>query len=77
MNFNTPSPKWYRITKKIWSNAENLFIGIWLITGHVQDSPVLLIFKLCSSFVKENLDTVLSSESETYAPKDAVIKDAA
>lgn len=65
-----PSPKWYRITKKIWSNAENLFIGIWLASGHLQDSPTLLIFKLISSFVKDNLDTILVSESESYAPKE-------
>ena len=66
---NKPAPKWYRITKKIWSNAENLFIGIWLATGHVQDSPTLLVFKLVSSFVKDNLDTILVSDSEEYAQK--------
>lgn len=67
---NKPAPKWYRITKKVWSNVENLFIAIWLTTGHLQDSPTLLIFKLISSFIKDNLDTILVSESEDYAPKE-------
>jgi len=66
---NKPAPKWYRITKKVWSNAENLFIGVWLATGHLQDSPTLLVFKLISSFVKDNLDSILVSETEEYAPK--------
>lgn len=69
-SFNVPSPRWYRITKKIWSNAENLFIGIWLATGHLNDSPTLLIFKLCSSFIKDNLDTILTNGTE-YAPAGA------
>lgn len=67
---NKPAPRWYRIVKKIWSNAENLFIGIWLATGHTQDAPTLLVFKLCSSFIKDNLDTILVSESEEYVAKD-------
>ena len=65
-----PAPRWYRITKKVWSNAENLFIGVWLATGHVQDSTILLVFKLISSFIKDNLDTILVSDSEEYVQKD-------
>lgn len=66
-NFNVPAPRWFRITKKIWSNAENLFIGIWLATGHVQDSPTLLIFKIASSFLKDSIDTFITNGTE-YAP---------
>lgn len=67
-SINRPAPRWYRVVKKIWSNGENLFIGIWLVTGHTQDSMVLLIFKLCSSFVKDTLDSVLVDGTE-YAVK--------
>jgi hypothetical protein len=66
---NQPAPKWYRITKKVWSNAENLFIGVWLATGHMQDAPAMLVFKVCSSFVKDTLDSILVSDTETYASK--------
>jgi len=70
---NKPAPKWYRITKKVWSNTENLVIGILLITGHTDSSISLLIFKLVSSFIKDNLDTILVSDTEEYAPKAEVV----
>jgi len=66
---NSPAPKWYRITKKVWSNTENLVIGILLITGHTDSSIALLVFKLISSFIKDNLDTILVSDTEEYAQK--------
>lgn len=62
-----PAPKWFRITKKIWSNTENLVIGILLVTGHTDSSLPLLVFKLCSSFLKDTLESVMSN-GEEYAP---------
>lgn len=66
---NQPAPKWYRITKKVWSNTENLVIAILLICGYTDSSLALLIFKVSSSFVKDTLDTIMVSDSETYTTK--------
>lgn len=71
MAFNKPAPRWYRITKKIWSNTENLVLAILLIYGHGEGSFQLIIFKISSSFLKENLDTLLSN-GEEYAPAGTV-----
>ncbi len=71
-SFNKPAPKWYRVTKKIWSNTENFVIALLLMTGHSAESLGFLIFKLSSSFIKDNLDTLLVSDSEDYAPKEEV-----
>lgn len=70
---NKPAPKWYRITKSIWGQTENLVIAIWMIYQPA-DSPVLLVFKLCSSFIKETLDIFLVSNTEEYAVKEPVEK---
>ena len=67
-NINKPAPRWYRVAKPIVSNIENLVIAIWMIYQPA-DSPGLLIFKLCSSFMKETLDVVLVSATDEYKPK--------
>lgn len=64
-----PAPKWFRITKTVWSLTENFVIAL-LLLYYAQDAKVLLIFKLASSFLKQILDSVLVSESEDYAPID-------
>ncbi len=69
-NINKPAPRWYRITKKIWATAENIFMGIWLLTGHMQDSLTMLIFKLCSSQLKDLLESIMYNGQE-YAPAGA------
>lgn len=69
-NSGRPAPRWFRITKKIWSNTENLVIGVLLVTGHTDNSLSLLIFKLASSFVKDTLESVMSN-GEEYAPAGA------
>lgn len=65
--FNVPSPRWYRITKRVWVAVENIFIGVWLVTGHTDSSTTLLIFKIISSQVKDALDGILTNGQE-YAP---------
>lgn len=69
-SINMPAPRWYRITKKAWATGENIFIGIWLLTGHTQDSLPLLIFKLVSSQLKDLLESIMSN-GEEYAPAGA------
>lgn len=67
-NVNKPAPRWFRVARKVWSNTENLVIAIWMIYDPAE-SPALLVFKLVSSFVKDQLDLFMVSQTEDYAPK--------
>lgn len=67
--YNKPAPVWLRKGKKVFSNLENLVIGILLLTGFTNDSLVLLIIKLSSNFVLENLE-ILFGNGQVYTPTD-------
>ena len=63
-NISKPAPQWFRITKKVLANAENLVIGVLLITGHGDNSQAMLIYKVVSSFVMSTLDSILTNGQE-------------
>lgn len=63
-NWNRPAPRWYRKFKKIFSNCENFILAILMIKGHAADAPLLLIIKLSTSFILNNLDTLLANGEE-------------
>lgn len=69
-SLSQPSPKWYRITKKVWALTENTVILLLLATGHTDSSLTMIIYKISSSYLKEVLDAVMVSDKEEYAKKD-------
>lgn len=68
-NANKPAPRWYRKFKKIFSNVENFVLTLLMIQGTAADAPVLLIIKLCTSFILNNLDTLMAN-GEDYITVD-------
>jgi len=62
-NFKLPSPRWFRITKKIISWATNLTIGC-LVIYIPEESKTLIIAKLIQSSITELLDSFMA-ELET------------
>jgi hypothetical protein len=66
-NSGKRSPRWFRILKKVLSNTENTVLGILLIMGYSSDAPAMLIYKLASSFIMNNLDTILAEPVEPPA----------
>ncbi len=62
-NVSLPSPKWFRITKKVVSWVSNITIAICLLYLP-EDSKTLLIIKLLQSGVMELMD-MLMAESQT------------
>ncbi len=62
-NVHLPSPKWFRITKKVVSWATTFTMAI-LVLYIPEDSKTLLIIKLIQSGVMELMD-VLMAESQT------------
>ena len=64
-----PSPKWYRITKRVWALTENTVILLLLATGHTEDSLAMIIYKISSSYLKEVLDAIMVSQTEEYTTK--------
>ena len=66
-NINKPAPRWFRVTKKIWSTTENTVIAILLLSGHADQSFPMLLFKIGSSYLKDVLDSVMTN-GEEYAP---------
>ena len=64
-----PSPRWFRITKKLVNNLTNFAIALLMIVGHRADDITLLIIKLAQSFVMDTLDTLMSN-GEVYAVAD-------
>ncbi len=60
-NANKPAPRWYRKFKKIFSNIENFVLTLLMIQGTAADAPILLVIKLCTSFILNNLDTLMAN----------------
>jgi hypothetical protein len=61
-NTGKQSPLWFRKLKKIWSNTETLVIGILLLKGYTDGSLVMLLVKMGSQTLFENLDTILAHD---------------
>lgn len=67
-----PAPLWFRKFKKIFVNTENAALTL-LALNHPPDSIVLLLIKLGSSWLLENLETILGN-GQHYIPTDATIE---
>lgn len=60
-NTGRPAPRWFRKFKKIWINTETAAIAILLAQGHGDGSLIILIIKLGTSWILENLETLLAN----------------
>lgn len=54
-----PPPKWYRIFNKVYGNTETFVMALLLIMGYTDQSTLLLIIKLSSSFVRSLVDSIM------------------
>jgi hypothetical protein len=61
-NSGRQAPKWYRKFKKIFTNTENTAIVVLMMMGYGADSMTILLLKVGTSYVLENLDTLLAEE---------------
>lgn len=61
-NYKLPSPKWFRVTKKIISWATNIILTI-LVMYIPEESKTLVISKIAQSSIMELFD-ILMAESE-------------
>ena len=64
-NSGKRSPRWFRILKKVLANTENTVLAILLIMGYTAESQGFLIYKIASSFLMNNLDTILATDEES------------
>lgn len=55
----TPPPKWYRVFNKIYGNIETFAMALVLILGYTDQSTLLLVIKLCSSFLRSLIDSIM------------------
>lgn len=55
----SPPPKWYRIFNKIYGNIETFAMALILILGYTDQSTLLLIIKLSSSFLRSLVDSIM------------------
>ncbi len=60
-NFALPSPKWFKITKKVLSWSTTLTLAICMIYMP-ENSKMLLVLKLIQSSTMEFLDSLLAEE---------------
>ena len=63
-NSGKRAPRWFRILKKVLANTENTVLAILLIMGYSAESQAFLIYKIASSFLMNNLDTLLATDEE-------------
>jgi hypothetical protein len=56
------APLWFRKIKKIWANTETLIIALLLIYGHGEGSLWMLLVKMGSHVLLENIETVLAED---------------
>lgn len=61
-NYKLPSPRWFRVTKKIISWATNITLAV-LVMYIPEESKTLIVAKLIQSSLMELLD-ILIAESE-------------
>jgi hypothetical protein len=63
-NSGKPAPRWFRKFKKVWTNTETAVIILLLATGYASESFLMLCIKTASSWVLENLETILANGQE-------------
>ena len=54
-----PPPKWYRVFNKVYGNTETFIMALMLIMGYTDQSTLLLIIKLSSSFLRSLVDSIM------------------
>jgi len=54
-----PPPKWYRVFNKVYGNTETFVMALMLIMGYTDQSTLLLIIKLSSSFLRSLVDSIM------------------
>jgi hypothetical protein len=59
-NSGKQAPRWFRIFKKIYINTENTAIAYLLLKGYTEASILILAVKMGSSWLLENLETVMA-----------------
>lgn len=65
-NSGRPAPKWFRKFRKIFTHTENFAMGVLLTLGYGDQSVVMLLVKLSTSFILDVFDTLLGN-GEQYA----------
>ena len=68
-----PAPLWFRKFKKILTNTETAVIVILLAMGYANESLLMLLIKTGSSWLIENLETILG-DGQYYVPSDQTIE---
>jgi hypothetical protein len=63
-----PSPKWFRIANSIYTDLENTVIAVLLVCGYSDQAPVILIFKIVSSFIRNTLDKFMVESEDSDKP---------
>lgn len=64
INIKKPAPRWFQKLKKIISLTTNTVIVGLLLAGYENESLLLLMIKLGSSYLMQLLDTLLADETE-------------
>ena len=64
-NFNLPSPRWFRVLKKVVSWGTNLAIGLLMIL-YPDNTQMLLVIKLVQSSTMELFDSLMAN-GEVYS----------
>ena len=67
-NINKPAPRWFLKLKKIISLTTNTVILGLLLYGYEEQSFLLLIIKLGSSYLMQMLDTILGENEKEIIP---------
>lgn len=67
-----PAPLWFRKFKKVFVNTENSVLTL-LAINHPPDSLLLLAIKVGSSWLIENLETILGN-GQKYVPSDKTVE---
>ena len=62
-NSGKQAPRWFRKFKKIFINTENTAIAILMLMGHEAESFLILVIKLITSWILENLETILANDA--------------
>lgn len=63
-NSGRPAPRWFRKFKKIWTNTETAAVVLLLAFGYGSESFLILCIKTGTSWLLENLETLLANGEE-------------
>lgn len=63
-NSGKAAPRWFRKFKKVWTNTETAAIVILLAMGYASESFLMLCIRTASSWLLENLETILATDDQ-------------